>query len=137
MPHPLTPFPTPETQPFWDGCAAGELRLPRCRACAQAYFPPSPVCPSCSSRDIEWFSASGEASLYSYVILERPLRPWNAEGPMSVALVTLAEGPLLVSTVVDCPQTPEALSLDMALQATFRPFDGLDVLCFAPAGAAR
>jgi hypothetical protein len=28
------PKPTPETQHFWDGTQAGELRLQRCDACA-------------------------------------------------------------------------------------------------------
>ncbi|MES2198421.1 MAG: zinc ribbon domain-containing protein, partial [Pseudomonadota bacterium] len=36
------PKPTPETQHFWDGTAAGELRLQRCDACANVYFPPRP-----------------------------------------------------------------------------------------------
>ena len=27
------PQPTPETQHFWDGTRAGELRLQRCNAC--------------------------------------------------------------------------------------------------------
>ena len=98
-------------------------------------FPPYPVCPHCSSKNIEWVTASGDATLYSYVIHERPMRQWNTEGPRSVALVTLAEGPMLVSTVVDCDQTPEALQLDMPLRATFRPFDEIEVLCFEPASA--
>src|SRR3982074_78058 len=34
------PKPTPETQHFWDGTQAGELRLQRCDACANVYFPP-------------------------------------------------------------------------------------------------
>jgi uncharacterized OB-fold protein len=135
------PVPTPETQPYWDGIAAGELRLPRCRACGQAYFPPSPVCPHCTSRDIEWFTASGEASLYSFVIHQRPSKLWNADGPMSVALVRLTEGPMVLSTVVGCPQTPEGLVLDMPLRATFVPFDEIRVLAFEPAadraGTAR
>jgi Rubredoxin-like zinc ribbon domain (DUF35_N) len=41
------PVPTPETQPFWDGCAAGELRIQRCVDCRQPYFYPRPVCPAC------------------------------------------------------------------------------------------
>ena len=137
MAHPLVPVPTPETQPYWDGVGAGELRLPRCRACGGAYFPPSPVCPSCTSRDIEWFTASGDATLYSYVIHSRPSKLWNAAGPMSVALVALAEGPMVVSTVIGCPQTPEALVLDMALKATFTPFEEAQVLAFLPAGSAK
>jgi uncharacterized protein len=131
--HPLVPVPTPETQPYWDGVAAGELRLPRCRACAKAFFPPSPVCPHCTAREVEWFTASGEATLYSYVISERPSKLWHQEGPMSVALVSLAEGPMLVSTVRGCEQTPEALQLDMPLRATFAPFDETPVLVFEPA----
>lgn len=117
--------------------AAGELRLPRCRACSRAYFPPSPVCPHCTSRDIEWFAASGDATLYSYVIQERPAKLWNVEGPMSVALVSLAEGPMVLSTVRGCPQTPEALVLDMPLRATFVAFEEAKVLAFEPAEAGR
>ncbi len=133
MPHPLIPVPTPETQPYWDAVAFGRLHIQRCGACAQAYFPPAPVCPHCTSRDIEWFDASGRASLYSFVIHQRPHRLWETEGPRSVALVRLDEGPMLVSSVVDCPQTPEALRFDMPLIATFRPFGGQPVLCFVPA----
>ncbi len=44
------PKPTPETQHFWDGTQAGELRLQRCDACANVYFPPRPFCPACASR---------------------------------------------------------------------------------------
>ena len=44
------PQPTPETQHFWDGTRAGELRLQRCNACLKVYFPPRPFCPSCASR---------------------------------------------------------------------------------------
>ena len=134
MAHPVVPVPTPETQPFWDGIAAGELRLPRCRACGEAYFPPSPVCPHCTSRDIEWFTASGDATLFSYVIHQRPSKLWKADGPMSVALVSLAEGPMILSTVVGCAQTPEALVLDMPLRATFVPFEEISVLAFEPVG---
>jgi uncharacterized OB-fold protein len=137
MAHPVVPVPTPETQPFWDGVRAGELRLPRCRACGQAYFPPSPVCPHCTSRDIEWITASGAATLYSYVIHQRPSKLWNVDGPMSVALVALAEGPMVLSTVVGCEQTPQALVLDMPLQATFVPFEEITVLAFEPAAADR
>ena len=66
------PKPTPETQHFWDGTQAGELRLQRCDACANAYFPPRPFCPGCGVRKVSVFKASGKGTLYSYVIHHRP-----------------------------------------------------------------
>lgn len=134
MANPFVPVPTPETQPYWDGIAEGKLRLTRCTDCSTTFFPPNPVCPNCGSKNIEWFDASGDATLYSYVIHQRPLPQWGTEGPRSVAIIELAEGPRLTSSVVGCEQTPEALQLDMALKATFVPFDDATVLCFEPAG---
>lgn len=114
------PKPTPETQHFWDGCRAGELRLQRCRACDHSYFPPRPFCPQCASREVEVYRASGRATLYSYVINHRP-RPDMGTEPHSIAVVALAEGPRMMSNIVGCPQTPEALQLDMPLEVTFAP----------------
>src|SRR5262245_12102682 len=51
------PKPTPETQHFWDGARAGELRLQRCDDCSNVYFPPRPFCPSCASRKVSVFKA--------------------------------------------------------------------------------
>lgn len=133
MANPFVPVPTPETQPYWDAIAERRLRITRCGSCAEVFFPPSPVCPACSAQDIEWFDASGRATLYSYVIHERPLPYWETDGPRSVAMVELAEGPRLISTIVGCDQTPDALVLDMELQATFVPFDEATVLAFEPA----
>src|SRR5205085_7470569 len=62
------PKPTPETQHFWDGTKAGELRLQRCDECSNVYFPPRPFCPACASRKVSVFKASGKGKLYSYVI---------------------------------------------------------------------
>ncbi len=134
MAHPLTPVPTPETQPYWDGIDARTVRLPRCRRCSHAFFPPTPICPNCASQDLEWFDASGRATLYSYVIHHRPLAEWGTDGPRSVAIVELDEGPRIISSVVGCEQTPEALVIDMELQAVFVPFDDITVLAFEPAG---
>ena len=32
------PVPTPETEPFWAGTLAGELRVQRCNSCGRHYF---------------------------------------------------------------------------------------------------
>jgi uncharacterized OB-fold protein len=118
MPRTL-PEPTPETRHFWEGCSAGELRLQRCVDCAKSYFPPRPFCPNCASRNVEVYAASGRATLYSYIINERP-RPDMGAQPHSIAVVELAEGPRMMTNIVGCPQTPEALQLDMALKVVFQ-----------------
>ena len=115
------PVPTPETQHFWDGTQKGELRLQRCDDCANAYFPPRPFCPSCGSRKVSVFAASGKATLYSYVIHHRPVPGFTP--PYAIAVVTLDEGPRMMSNIVECPQTPEALQLDMKLEVAFEKLD--------------
>jgi uncharacterized OB-fold protein len=129
------PVPTPETQHYWDGAAAGELRLQRCRPCGEAYFPPRPFCPSCGSRDVAVFAASGRATLYSYVINHRPAAP-GFTAPYAIAVVQLEEGPRLMTNIIDLPQTPEALVLDMALEVAFQRLDDKITLpVFRPAGS--
>ena len=68
------------------------------------------------------FEASGKAILYSYVINHRP-RPDMGKDPHSIAVVQLDEGPRMMTNIVDCPQTPEALVLDMPLEVAFEKID--------------
>ena len=128
------PKPTPETQHFWDGCKAGELRLQSCTACDRAYFPPRPFCPRCGSREVKVFTASGRATLYSYVINHRP-RPDMGVEPHSIAVVELEEGPRMMTNIIGCPQTPEALQLDMAVKVTFERFGDIALPFFTPTEA--
>ncbi len=128
------PKPTPETQHFWDGTQEGELRLQRCRDCTASYFPPRPFCPHCSSQNIEVFVASGRARLYSYVISHRPSPGFEA--PYAIAVVELEEGPRMMTNLVDTPQTPEALVLDMRLEVVFEGVgEGISLPLFRPAPA--
>ncbi len=127
------PVPTPETQHFWDGTKAGELRLQTCDDCAKTYFPPRPFCPGCGSRKVSIVKASGKATLYSYVINHRPAAP-GFTPPYAIAVVELTEGPRMMTNIVDCPQTPEALVLDMKLEATFEKLDeAITLPMFKPA----
>jgi uncharacterized protein len=127
------PAPTPETKHFWEGTKAGELRLQKCDGCSHVYFPPRPFCPSCGSRAVSVMKASGKGKLYSYVIHARATPGFTA--PYAIAVVELDEGPRLMSNIVGCPQTPEALVLDMPLVATFeKQNDDITLALFKPAG---
>ncbi len=134
MPARMLPDPTPETKDFWDGCLKGELRLQRCTDCeGGSYFPPRPFCPRCGSRAVESYAASGNAILFSYVVNHRP-RPDMGDKPYAIAVVELAEGPRMMTNIVNCPQTPEALVLDMPLRVTFsRQSETIALPLFEPA----
>jgi uncharacterized OB-fold protein len=113
------PVPTPETAHFWEGTRVGELRLQQCSdvACAKTYFPPRPFCPACGGRDVHIVLACGRATLSTYVISHLPAPGF--EPPYAIALVELDEGPRMLTNIVDCPQTPDALELDMPLLVRF------------------
>ena len=64
LPSPITP----EAKPFWDGCRALKLMLPRCEECGHVFFYPRILCPRCHSRKIGWMQASGRGTLHSFEI---------------------------------------------------------------------
>jgi uncharacterized OB-fold protein len=133
-PTKAAPRPTPETQPFWDGCAAGELRLQRCTSCDAHYFPPRPFCPDCLSDDVTWEAVSGRGTLHTYVINHRPAPGFEA--PYAIAVVQLDEGPRMMSNIVGVDQTPEALVLDMPLEVTFEERGEVQLPVFRPVAGA-
>lgn len=126
------PQPTPETQHFWDGAKKGDLLLQRCDKCSNVIFPPRPFCPECASREVSVFKASGNGILYSYVINHRNHPAFEA--PYAIAVVQLDEGPRLMTSIVDCEQTPEALQLDMPVTVAFEKVsDDISLPKFKPA----
>jgi uncharacterized OB-fold protein len=127
------PQPTPETQNFWDGTKAGELRLQQCGDCEKVYFPPRHFCPGCGSKNVAVLKASGRATLHSYVISHLPAPGF--EPPYAIAVAKLDEGPKMMCNIVDCPQTPEALVIDMSLEVSFEKVnDDITLAQFKPAG---
>jgi len=127
------PRPTPETQHFWDGTRDGKLLIQRCSACGDAYYPPRPFCPACSSHDVIVEEVSGRGILYSYLI-NHTGHP-GIEGPYAIAVVELDVGIRMMTNIVNCAQTPEALVLDMAVEVVFESFsDEITLPFFQPIG---
>lgn len=129
----FSPKASPETQPFWDATAEGELHLQRCRPCDAHYFPPRPFCPTCQSEDVVWERCSGRGRLHTYMINHRPAPGFEDEAPYAIGIVELDEGPRMMANIVGVPSTPEALELDMALTVTFEDQGGMQVPKFRPA----
>jgi uncharacterized OB-fold protein len=90
------PAVTPETQRFWDAAREGKLLFGFCLDCSEPHYFPRNFCPFCFSERVEWRQASGNATVYSYSIMRR------TGSPYAIAYVTLAEGPTLLTNIVDC-----------------------------------
>lgn len=127
----LEPEPTPATAPFWDGVRAGVLRLQRGRTTRRCFFYPRPHSPFDPDEEVEWFDASGRATLVSYIINHRPLPDVDVLSPI-IALVRLEEGPTLMTNIVDVEPDPAHLALDMDLQVVFRAAGDAVLPVFTP-----
>lgn len=127
------PTPDPETQVFWDAAREHRLLIQRCCACGEAYFYPRPFCPTCWSHDVVWEDASGDATLYTWSVVHvNDLPPFNERVPYVAAVVDLAEGPRMMTNVVDCGF--DDLVVGMSLRVAYRELtDDVFVPVFAPA----
>jgi uncharacterized protein len=112
------PVPTKETQPYWDGCKQHELRVQKCAACGHHQFYPRLYCTTCMSDRVEWVKTSGRAKVLSYTIIYRPVtQAFAGNVPYVVAMVTLDEGPQMMTNIVGCE--PEKVHIGMPVQVTF------------------
>ena len=78
-----------------------ELRFQRCNDCARWRHVPRELCPGCGGSDWSWQPSEGRGTVYSWTTTRRPLHPAFADTPFSQVVVELAEGPRVLSTVLD------------------------------------
>jgi hypothetical protein len=84
----------PVARPFWEGCRAGELRLPGCTGCGRFVWYPAAVCRACGGEAHEWTRVSGRGRLFTWVTVHRAFLPgWADRVPYVTALVELEEDP--------------------------------------------
>ncbi len=98
----LRPVISPDTQFFWDGLAAGELRIQRCSGCGALRHPAGPMCPRCGGGGPGYQVAAGTGTVFSYVVHHHPPVPGKTL-PLVIALTELDEG---VRVLAEMPGTP-------------------------------
>lgn len=72
-----------------------------CPNCGRRIFPPRDVCPICSKEARTPFTFSGRGEVYSYSTVHVPPEGFEKFAPYVVALVRLAEGPLVTAQLTD------------------------------------
>ena len=85
------------TKVFYDHIANGVLCLQHDVQNGKWYFPPRELREGAA----EWRDASGLGTIYSWTVIDRVMHPAFASPPYVIALVRLAEGPILMTRLID------------------------------------
>ncbi len=102
---------------FWEGTAAGELRVQRCSN-DHLRYPPAPWCPECLDEASEWVALSGRGSILSKLVFHQAYHPaWKDRLPYNVVLVQLEEGPRMISNVA--PLSAQDFAVGDAVEVVF------------------
>jgi len=134
---PMLPLETPETEGWFEGTRAGELRILACLDCGRLRHPPCPVCPWCRSTARAWRAVSGRGRIWSYVVPHPPLLPGFSElAPYNVILVELDDDPTirvtgqLVAHAGEGPDTvdPATIVIGEPVRAVFTPVEDVGFL---------
>jgi uncharacterized OB-fold protein/acyl dehydratase len=96
----MRPLRNRDTDFFWEGTTAGELRIQKCNACGKLRHPPGPFCPSCHATDRGYVLSSGRGTVYSWLVHHAPQVP-GKQLPLRLALVELDEGVRMVGEARD------------------------------------
>jgi uncharacterized OB-fold protein len=119
----------PESAPFWEGCARGELLVQVCTSCGARRMPPRPMCPRCRSLDHRWEATSGRAAIWSFVVPHPPLLPAYQElAPYNAIVIALDDDPAIrfVGNLVASPDgaineiDPATIRIGDAVQVVFQ-----------------
>lgn len=87
----------------------------RNRESGEVRFPPEPVA------DTElWqpFDLDGTGVIYSFSVVRQPPAGYEEDGPYILAMVRLAEGPLITAQLTDCD--PDQVAIDMRVEMVTR-----------------
>jgi uncharacterized OB-fold protein len=130
----LWPRANQEDREFWEGARRGELRLQRCTSCGKHQHYPRMLCSHCGKATLEWITASGLATVYSFtVVRQNGVPPFSERLPFVVAVVDLDEdGARMIAAMPKL--APEGARIGMRVRAEFRPAtDEAAYVDFAPA----
>ena len=119
----MRPASSRDTQFFWDGVNAHELRIQR-RPDGTLQHPPVPAVWQSQDAPIDYVVASGNGTVYSYVVHHAPKVPGRSL-PFVIALVELEEGVRMLGELrgVD----PDQVEIGLPVRATYIDFPDSEV----------
>ena len=116
------PRPHLEDREFWEGAGRGELRIQHCLTCGRHQHYARMLCSHCGKETLEWVTASGNGTVYSFtVIRQNGVPPFNERLPFVVATVDLDEDGARVDRGDARPRSRRGARVGMRVRASFRP----------------
>ncbi|MBU8833087.1 bifunctional MaoC family dehydratase N-terminal/OB-fold nucleic acid binding domain-containing protein [Mycolicibacterium goodii] len=119
----MRPASSKDTQFFWDGVNAHELRIQR-RPDGTLQHPPVPAVWQEKEQPIDYVVASGDGTVFSYVVHHAPKVPGRTL-PFVIALVELEEGVRMLGELRNVD--PDKVEIGMPVRVTFIDFPDSDV----------
>lgn len=125
MSQTLPPSPSNADTATFDAAALeGRFIGRRCDACQRHHWYPRPFCPFCGGAT-SWVDLSGQGVVYSFSPMRRVPEPYV------IAYVTLAEGPTMLTHIVDADA--DLIAIGQAVKVTFKDSEGgRQIPCFTP-----
>ena len=122
---------SPDSEPFWEAAKEGRLVALQCGNCGHFRMPPTPFCPNCQSKAVEWPTLSGRATVISYSVVH--CFPGIKDIVLVAAVLDLegAPGARLVTDIVEVD--PDDVQIGMEVEVLFSPIaDGWKLPLFRP-----
>lgn len=118
IPRPI-PRPSVDSAPYFKAAADGRLDVTQCANCGAFIWQPQQMCPSCLSDNVKWTTLSGAGTVFTYIVVGRPVHPWFATRvPYVLALVEFEDAPG-IRIMADVLGDPEKVAFGSKVQATF------------------
>lgn len=132
----MLPAPAPvinsTTAEFWKATTEGRFILQRCNACDIVLWFPRRNCPNCWTEDVSTFDAQQTGTIYSFTVVRKGKGAFQDAGPFVIAYVELADGPRIMTNIVDCDI--DALHIGMPVEMVFHDTgEGSALYRFRPA----
>jgi uncharacterized OB-fold protein len=132
----MLPAPAPvinsTTAEFWKATTEGRFLLQRCNACDIVLWFPRRNCPKCWTEDVSTFDAQQTGTIYSFTVVRKGKGAFQDAGPFVIAYVELADGPRIMTNIVDCDI--DALHIGMPVEMVFHDTgEGSALYRFRPA----
>lgn len=89
-----------------------------CPHCQAKIFPPRDVCPECGGEAKTEFQFSGKGEIYSFTVMHDAPAGFESTIPYTVALVKLAEGPMVTAQLTDLGE--QAIQIGMPVEMVTR-----------------